>query len=245
MVKLKSLKLVLIIVIVVTPLLFSCVTTSVSSQKIWKDKRKELIFFNYLRYICDNEMKKNNNYEKLQTFFNNCITPLDFYNRIQEYIDDAYKEIDPDIPSSQRHLTNIVNEIMDYNATLDCAHQSLLFIAGVKAVFSHYDDQLGKYVLNDDCGDFKIEIWRSFDLHPPTYPYRSHVQVVIDKWNGTDTFEIDNKTVNKIETDTWEDEFRTFNKRNDCLFFPFFPAKLNSILYTKSKFFPFDFLLIE
>jgi len=232
--KLKVIRLLTITGIIIIPLISSCFTNSVSSHKIWRNQRKEIIFLNYPKYICDGELKKDNNYEKLQKFFNNCSNPKDFYDKIQKNVYDAYKETNTDIPNTQRKLTNIVNEITECNATLDCVDQSLLFVAGVKAMFSNYDKQLKQYIIKDGLGNFKIEIWRSFDLHPPIFFHRSHVQIIVDKWNGTDTFQINNKTLDKIETDTWEDEFREFDKRNDCLFYPFFAAKLNSIIYTKS-----------
>ena len=237
--KLKILAIAIIIIIFGSTIVVRADNDSAYQSKIWKNRLREP-WSNYMLFVSDKELQKNNTYEKLKIFFNECITPEDFYDRIEKYVRDAYKKGvgDPDISSSQLHIEFIVNEIIDNNATLDCQHQSLLFAAGVKAMFSHYDEELGRYVLNDGCGDFKLEIWRSFDLTPPIFLTRSHVQVVIDKWNGTDIFKINNTLANKIEVDTWEDEYRVFNKRNDCLFWPFLPAKLNSILYTGSRFFP-------
>jgi hypothetical protein len=210
---------------------FVILTKGETSAEIWKIRIKEP-WFNYMFFINDKEMQKNDTYEKLKTFFNGCNTPKEFFDRIQTYVNESLDMANYDLSMNECRLSIIVDTIIDYNATLYCQQQSLLFAAGVKAMFSHYDEQLGRYVLNDGCGDFKLEIWRSFDLHPPILPYRSHSQIVVDKWNGIDIFEINDKNADKIEIDNWENEYREFDKRNDCLFYSFLPAKLNSILYT-------------
>jgi len=212
-------------------LIFSNIFISVSSEKVWRHKSKEL-WFNYTLYSNDWEFKINKTYDKVNIFFNECKTPEDFYERMQKYVKDAYKEGPPDLSNSRLYL--IVDEVSDNNATLHCIQQSNLLLAGIKAIFCNFSNDHRRYFLKEGYGDFEIEIWRSFDLHPPILPYRSHIQIVIDMWNGSDTFLIENKTVDKIEIDTWEDEFRAFNKRDDCLLYPFFPAKINSILYTKN-----------
>jgi hypothetical protein len=224
----------LMTVLVIIFLIFSGMAASASHSKIWKHRLKEF-WFNYSLYVDDEELQKNNTYEKLRNFFNGCDTPGEFYHRIQQYVNESLDVNDYDLSMNEFRLPIIVDTITDNNATLYCQQQTFLFAAGIKAMYSHYDDQLGRCVLNDGCGDFKIEIWRSFDLNPPILPFRSHVQIVVDKWNGTDSFLINDKTVDKLETDTWENEYRAFNKRNDCLFYPFFPAKLNSILFTKNE----------
>jgi len=220
-----------ILIIFGSAIIVRAANDSACLSKIWKNRLREP-WFNLMLFVSDKELNKNNTYEKLKTFFNGCDTPKEFYDRVQKYVNESLDVPDYDLSMNEWRLPIIVDTIIDYNATLYCQQQSLLFLAGVKAMFSHYDENLGRYVLNDGCGDFKLQIWRSFDLHPPIFPYRSHVQIVVDKWNGTDRFEINGKTTHKIETDTWENEYRAFNKRNDCLFYPFFPAKLNSILFT-------------
>jgi len=227
----KDMRKVILIIFTIILILFS--STIVSSTKIWKPKRKEL-WINLMNFYSDEEMKKNNTYDKLRAFFNECITPKDFYDRIEQYVGDYYKDGDSDLPPDVTQLSIIVDEVIDNDAVLYCNQQAYLFIAGVIAIYSHYGEDLQKYVLNEGCGDFKLEIWRSFDLHPPILPYRSHEQVVVDKWNGTEFFEINGRIANRVEVDTWEDEYRAYHKRLDCLIFPFFPAKLNSVIYTKT-----------
>jgi len=189
----------------------------------------ELFFANNRR-----EMLSENTYEKLRIFFSNCSTPSDFYIRINESIVDL-NETD----TSQHDLYGWdLSEIVDMalnkeDPILWCHQQATLFAAGVKAMFSHYDEQIGRFVLNDDVGDFKLEMWRSFSLVPPIAPYRSHRTLVIDIWNGEDYFLIDEEFVDKIEVDTSADDpIREWDKRNDCLLYPFLGAKLNSFLYT-------------
>ena len=238
MVIVKKIRIFLIFLIIF--LLFSNFNVTASILKIWKTETEEL-WINYFWYVNDRALHKNHTYEKLRTFFNGCNSPLDFYNRVQEYVKDAYKDGDPD--TNKRDLPSIVNEIIDKNATLDCWHQTLLLVGGIISVFSVYNEGVKRYTLNKSYGNFKLEIWRSFDIHPPIYPYRSHIQLVVDKWNGTNIFDTQVKIINKIEIDTWENEYRPFNKRNDCLIYPFLPSKLNSIIDTRYKFFFGDFIL--
>jgi len=228
-----------IITIIITIFLFFSVTAAAASySKIWKQRLKEP-WINHMLFISDKELNENNTYEKLRTFFNECTIPKEFYDRIQKYVGDYFKDGESDLPPNETSLSRIANEITDNNATLFCHQQAYLFIAGVIAMFSHYDEHLKRYVLNDECGDFKMELWRSFDVSaPPIYLYRSHIQVVINKWNGSEIFYINGKYSNRLEVDTWENEFRPFNKRNDCLFFPFFPAKLNSVIITGKRLIP-------
>ncbi len=184
---------------------------------------------NYTSLITDEEFNTKDTYQKLRKFFSGCKSPIDFYERIQETVKDAYKEGNPD--TSETSLSRIVEEIEDNKANLHCVQQSLLLCAGIKAMYSNYDEKENRYYLDENYQEFKLEIWRSFDLTPPILPYRSHAQVVIDVWNGTDYFEIDGKQVDKIEVDTWENEFRTFNKENEYIIHPTFCAKLDSILH--------------
>ena len=232
-------KIIIVTIFMITLLLFSGITASATSEKVWKHRLREPFFIYYMNFVRDSELQKNNTYDKLRTFFNGCDTPQEFYDRIQKYVNESLDVNDYDLSMNEFRLPNIVDTIVDNNATLFCQQQTFLFAAGIKAMYSHYDNQTKRFVLNDGCGDFKIEIWRSFDLNPPILPFRSHVQIVIDKWNGTDTFLINEKTVDKIETDTWENEYREFNKRDDSLFYPFFPSKLNSVMYTGRNFFHF------
>lgn len=212
------------------------------SKIVWKIKPKQ-IFLHLTFPLCTinsiRQMNLNYTYEKLRTFFSNCQTPEDFYFRMQNYIRDAGVEAEPDFPNIFEipSLSQTADSIIDYNASLYCLRQTILLAAGIKAMFSHFDSSVNDYVLDDNHSHFKLEIWRSFDLHKPILPYRTHYQLVIDMWDGKDYFNVNNKIVDKIEIDTWENEFREFNKRNDCLFFPFFPAKLDSLFITTNSIF--------
>ncbi|RLF53350.1 MAG: hypothetical protein DRN24_01210 [Thermoplasmata archaeon] len=223
-------------------ILFICINISFSvsaktfnnSNHTWETRLKE-IDINILSFANnDREMLYNNTYQKLRNFFINCTTPYEFYNRINMSI------LEKNTINPWQHdcygfdLSRIVDTVVNKKKPiLWCHQQAILFAAGVKAVFSHYDEDKKQFVLNKNCGEFKIEIWRSLSLIRPVFPYRSHVQLIIDKWNGTDTFIINNKTVDKIEVDTSENEpIREWHKTNECLIYPFFPAKLNSIMFT-------------
>ena len=176
-------------------------------------------------------------YDKLRAFFSGYDAPSEFYGGIQQYVCDAGITSPGDINIIEMPvLSVIINTIVDYNATSYCRQQALLLAAGIKAMFSHYNAEMEAFVLVDGCGDLKLEFWRSFDLRPPILPYRSHLQLVIDEWNGTKIFEINNITADKIEVEMQESEFRTWDERNDCLLYPLFPAKLNSILCTTKNY---------
>lgn len=235
---LKRIQLMFITILLVSTLLLASTVSASTPSKIWKHKLKD--FFNNWAAPAnsDKEMLKNNTYEKLRTFFNGCSTPKQFYDRVNQSVRDSVNGIPPDLPMwiaiFGPRLSDVANCIVDNNASLWCYHQVWLLAGGIKAMFSHYDENKSTYVLNDGCGDFKLEIYRSVDLHRPVFPWRSHVQLIVDMWNGTDTFVIDNKTVDKIEIDTWENEYRAFYKWNDCLFYPILPSKLNSLLYVKN-----------
>jgi hypothetical protein len=233
----KTRKTIQLIFVVLMVCILTVPITSASSSKIWKDKLKEIFNSWAVPANSDKEMLKNNTYEKLRTFFGGCDTPWQFYDRVNKCVLDSMKGVPSDLPMLPAlfgpKLSDVVDCITDEDASLWCYHQVWLLAGGIKAMFSYYDETKSTYVLNDGCGDFKLEVYRSIDLHRPIFPWRSHVQMVVDMWNGTDTFVIDNKTVDKIEIDTWEGEYREFDKWNDCLFYPFFPAKLNSLFYTK------------
>ena len=215
-------------------ILFVLPSVNAENLNIWKSRSKEF-WPNYMLFLNDRTLRKDGIYDELRDFFSECKTPQDFYNRIQMYVNESPDPRENDLRMNEFRLSKIVDSIKDRKATLWCQHQTFLFIAGIKAMFSHYDENLKRYVIDEECNDFKIEIWRGFDPTPPVYPWRSHIYLAIDVWNGTDTFEVDNKTVDKIEIDNWYNNFREFDKRNNCIFYPFFPAKLNSLLCTKQK----------
>jgi hypothetical protein len=201
---------------------------------VWEDRVQEL-WIDELSFANDEgALLKNNTFEKLTLFFVNCSTPEDFYWRIRDSV------ISINTSNPWQHdlegfdLVQIVDLLFSgKKPVLWCHQQAVLFAAGVKAMFSHFDEQLGRFVLNEGCGTFRLELWRSFSLTRPVFPYRSHRQLVIDTWNGNEMFSVDGKMVDKIEVDTAEGEpIREWHKTNECLFYPFLPARLNSIMYT-------------
>ncbi|MBN1280143.1 MAG: hypothetical protein JXA00_00670 [Candidatus Thermoplasmatota archaeon] len=217
------------------------VTQGAGAEKTWRIKYRDHCLFPccWMWYVRDSELHTNQTDEKLRGFFTGCQTPRDFYDRIQQHVRDSFREIIyTDLDMNMRSLPVIVDTLLSNDTVfLFCHHQAFIFAAGVKAMFSTYDEQTNRYVLNAGCSDFSLEIWRSADLHEPILPYRSHVQIIIDEWNGTSVFELNNVTTDRIEADNWEDEFRPFNQFDDVPFprcFPrFFSALKNSLLETK------------
>lgn len=230
----------IITVLILLSILFcSCASvTSISSKKVWRQMPIDLWAF-FGKYLRDEELIKNNTYEKLNIFFRNCTTPKDFYDRIQECVIDANLE---DYYSEFRGapiISGIIDTLDDNQSTLFCHHQTILFAAGVKAVFSDYDEQNETFTLKPGYGDFKLEIWRSIVPVYPKVPIRTHVQLVINKWNGTEFFCVNNRIYNRLEVDNWENQYRGFNRRNDDWFFGLVPAKINSLFFTGRQIFPF------
>jgi len=211
-----------------------CATPFCSAECVWRVQHQDFFPWCWMYDVRDSELHENHTDEKLRLFFSGCTTPREFYDRIQAHVLDSYREIQyTDLAMNEQRLPVIVDTLTSNETVyLFCHHQALVFVAGVKAMFSTYDEQQKRYVLNDSYGEFSLEIWRSWDFHPPIFPYRSHVQLVIDTWNGTEQFTIENVTFERLETDNWEDEYRGFNKYNDCFFYPFSPAKRNSRTYT-------------
>ena len=200
----------------------------------WEDHAQEL-WFNELSFANDEyALLRNDTFQKLILFFVDCSTPEDFYWRIRDSVI-SLNTSDPwqhDLDGFD--LVQIVDTLSSgRKPVLWCHQQVVLFAAGVKAVFSHFDEKLGRFVLNEGCGCFRLEMWRSFSLTRPVFPWRSHRQLVIDTWNGTEIFSVDGEMVDKIEVDTAEGEpIRAWDKTNECLFLFFFPARLNSIMYS-------------
>ena len=199
--------------------------------KGWKCDLKEF-FYNYLRPATSiNELKKDFSYDKLRTFFMGCSTPDQFYERIQQHVTDATNQNQADLTVKLDYfgakLADVANTITDNDSTIWCHQQLWLMIAGIIATFSHYDDELQMFVLNKGCGDFKFEVWRTWDLDPPILPYRSHVYLVVDSWNGTDSFIIGTESFDKILMDTYWNEYVGFEHERTLL-----GPKLNSYLYT-------------
>ena len=203
----------------------------IDCDSIWIGKSKE-IWPNLTLFLNDRLLKKNNTYQKLRTFFSGCYVPLDFHNRIQKYVSKSLDFKENDLNWIDFRLPLIVDKVQKNNGKLSCHQQIYLFMAGVKAIFSQYNDNFRKYVIKKDIGDFKLEIWRKFDLTPPLLPYKSHIFLVIDIWNGEENFEINNETVEKIKIDTWYNEFKKFDKTDDYLKYPYFPPNINSIMFT-------------
>ena len=205
-----------------------------SPPGLWEDLGEDL-WFNELSFANgEYALLNNDTFQKLILFFVDCSNPEDFYWRIRESV------ISLNTSDPRQHdlkgfdLVQIVDTLSSgKKPVLWCHQQVVLFAAGVKAVFSHFDEQLGRFVLNEGYGNFRLELWRSFSLTRPVYPYRSHHQLVIDTWNGTEMFSVDGEMVDKIEVDTAEGEpIRAWDKTNECLFLFFLPARLNSIMYT-------------
>ena len=201
----------------------------------WKVKYRDFLPLPWPYYIRDSCLIKKNTAEKLRTFFIGCETPRDFYERIQENINDYYidenSQKEADLSMREKRIDVIVDKVIQGNCTLYSFQQSLFLIAGIKAMFSTYDESEKKFILNEGLGDFKIEIWRNKCNLPPVLPYRSRIKIVVDQWNGTETFEY-GEQVEKIEIDTYQNNYREFTKYNDFILNPLMPAKLNSIIST-------------
>jgi len=215
-----------------------CSCASVSSRlpsKVWRQIPCDLWVY-YGKFLKDKEIIRNNTYEKLNIFFKNCTTPKDFYDRIQECVADASLNGPDSEHQGEPIISKLIDTLADNNSTLWCHHQTILFGAGVKAVFSDCDEQNETLILKPGFGDFKLEIWRSVVPIPPIIPIRTHVQLVINKWNGTDFFCINNRTFNRLEVDNWQNQYRGFYRRNDDWFFGLVPAKINSLIFTGRSF---------
>ncbi|MDD3492391.1 MAG: hypothetical protein PHZ19_02695 [Candidatus Thermoplasmatota archaeon] len=156
----------------------------------------------------------------LREFFAGCRTPLDFYQRINSSTQDA--QIIPDIFFCFS-LEKLVSRFQAGDTNLWCTQQCMLLVGGIKAVFSHWDDSLNRYVLNDGCGDFRIQFWESCDdMIFPYFPL--HSQVVIDMWNGDET----PMGCERLEIDCWSNyigEWQPWDHRN---------CGITSIMYTEA-----------
>jgi hypothetical protein len=205
---------------------------NIEENSIWIGKSKE-IWPNLTVFLNDRLLKKDNTSQKLKTFFNGCISPLDFHNRIQKYISKSSDSKKNELNWLDFRLPLIVDRVKNYNAKLSCHQQIYLFMAGVKAIFSKYNENLSRFFITKEYGDFKLELWRKFDLTPPLLPYKSHIFLVIDIWNGEENFKINNEIVDKIKIDTWYNEFKEFDKTDEYLKYPNFKPNLNSVIYTK------------
>ena len=206
--------------------------------KIWDIQNKDIFFENRIENIEDAELLKYNTYENLKVLFNGCETPRDFYQKIQEEINDYFFEDSGNkntmISIKNENISDIVNVSIDSNTVLCSYQQALLLAAGIKSIFSVYNEEENQFELKPNCGDFKIEIWRSKCYIPPIILFRSRLKIVVDVWNGTDLFELNGVQYDKIELDTYQNNYRGFNKFNDFLFCPISPSKLNSVLITNN-----------
>ena len=215
----------------VTPL-----TVDESIGKKWRVRYKELFPRQWAYFVRDSKLIQNHTDEKLRIFFDGCETPRDFYVRIEENVYDYYigehGYVEPDLSNRECDIDIIVDTVLKEKSTLYSFQQAMLLLAGVKAVFSTYDEEMEMFVTNPGVGDFKMEIWRSTCFIPPIKKFRSRAKLVIDTWNGTKTFEVFNESVDKLELDPFQNNYREFNKNNDFLLYPFLPSKLNSIIVT-------------
>ena len=180
-----------------------------TSYKIWVNKNMKYI----LRGTADTansdwQMHMFRTHEILRKFFEGCYTPKDFYDRVNECIEDA--KFFPDIWIAY-FLPRLVYLVEDGHARMWCTQQVMLLAAGVKAVFSHWDEKLQRYVLNEGIGDFRFEFWDSCD-ETMLIPIRSsHLQLVVDTWNG-DTMPMGYE---KLEIDPWMNQFREWKPENE------------------------------
>ena len=228
---LKRILLGILIIILIIPSLFvssleihqsSLLKKNKNSYRIWVNEDKRFVLLKCVADIANNDMELHmfKTYWILQDFFKNCATPLDFYNRVNESIEDA--EFFPDVWFSF-FLPKLVYLIKDGHARLWCTQQTILIAAGVKAVFSHWDNSLGKYVLNRDVGGFRFEFWASCD-ETMLIPIRaSHMQLVVDTWNGDTT----PMGYEKLEIDPWMNQFREWKPENEK------HPVLVSVMYTR------------
>lgn len=192
-----------------------------TSYKIWVNKNMRYMLKS-VADIADNdkELHMFKTCDILRDFFKDCISPMDFYRRVNGSIKDA--KFFPDIWFSY-FLPKLVYLIKDGHARLWCTQQTILIAAGVKAMFSHWDNSLGKYVLNRDVGGFRFEFWASCDETMPIPIRASHMQLVVDTWNGDTT----PMGYEKLEVDPWMNQFREWKPENEK------HPVLISVMYTR------------
>jgi len=181
-----------------------------NTKRIWIDKNIKVLRISSAD-IANNEssMRQDNTYSLFCKFFSNCSSPLDFYERVNTFIGDA--QIIPDIFFCFS-INKLAHRVYEGDTRLWCTQQCMLVAAGVKAIFSHWDNDIQRYVLYNSSGDFRIEFWESCcDMIYPYFPL--HLQIVVDMWNGNNT----PLGYEKLEIDCWNNyigEWIPENHRN-------------------------------
>ena len=199
-------------------------TNSDNLYRIWTGKKDEVLWAVDISALANNKDEMNKSYDKLREIFENCRTLKSFYNRINEIIEDGTWTVD----YRGYKLSKIVDVVYQNKhnkrkTTLWCHQQAILFAAGVKAMFSHYDEKVGDYVLDEGHGDFKFEFWREFDTQPPVYPWRSHYFTVVEMWDG--------EQIEKKKVDTWKNRYEKWDKNREPSCLGIQPER-NSLMYT-------------
>ena len=147
------------------------------------------------------DMLNGETYNFLRDFFKACKTPQQFFNKVNSTIIDADDCHISNLPCEEMSLSKIVSKVKerindDEYPVLWCHQQAIFLAAGIKARFSHFDENMGAFVLDDSVDHFDIRFYRSWDFNLPFFPWKSHTQVVVKKWNGYNC---------SIEIDTWDE----------------------------------------
>ncbi|MCD6448868.1 MAG: hypothetical protein J7L58_07530 [Thermoplasmata archaeon] len=186
----------------------------------WHDKKLIWWMWSVAKYANDEsldiglraEINHKTIYRWLNIYFDGCSSMRSFYNRVQELCGDAWKNGVNDPPSeldmNKKSLYDIMKTIINDNdppTYLFCHQQAILFAAAVKARYSEWNGE--RYVLKSGYNDFIFYFNVKFENNP-----LGHIQLVIDKWNGQDWFYYKGKWYNKWEADTWENQYRPWNK---------------------------------
>ncbi|MCD6223245.1 MAG: hypothetical protein J7K12_06165 [Thermoplasmata archaeon] len=140
---------------------------------IWKDE-----FFNGIWNVAkfaNDELELLKSRDKILEIYMECHSFLDFYERTKSIMEPAHGN---SIFFSRRlsKIVNFVSKKMEKGkkAKLWCYQQAILMAAGIKAVYSEWSNDIGKFIGKGDF-EFKFYVGRK---------ERSHVELVISKWNG-------------------------------------------------------------
>jgi len=159
----------------------------------------------------DKEMKKC--YAFLTKYFKGCGRNIKaYYNKVNSNIRDAKATVPSDLDMNVCSLSKIVEVVKNKkNPSLWCHQQAIFLAAGIKAMFSKYDETNGTYIPDKNI-EITLGFYRSYDwLHWPILPYKSHVQLVVIKWPcNINNLCADGKNV--YELDTWENQYRYIPK---------------------------------
>ena len=174
---------------------------------IWKDQYIGYGWWSVAKHANnDNEMNESDTWYELRQFFNGCATISDFYNAIVRDIGKAMNE-EESMAGNSRDLSEIVDAAMQAMGKrnpakykLLCHQHAILFAAGVKAVYSEWDETRQRYVMWS-TKDFKFIFWCGD--HGPR-----HVQLVIDVWKDDDT----PNGAEYFEVDTWDHDYGAWTK---------------------------------